>query len=61
MKEENDYITVIERKVIEFADTINRGSEERAYLRKALEDIYRLGFQNCEKIYHKRSLPNNNL
>lgn len=34
-----DITTVIERKVIEFANTINRGSEERAFLRKALTEV----------------------
>ena len=36
---EKKIIELAERKVIEFADTINRSSEERAFLRKAIIDV----------------------
>ena len=36
---EKSIVELAERKVIEFADTINRGSEERAFLRKAIIDV----------------------
>ena len=36
---EKRIIELAERKVIEFADNINRGSEERAFLRKVIIDV----------------------
>ena len=36
---EKELTELAERKVIEFADTINRSSEERAFLRKAIIDV----------------------
>lgn len=46
--------SVIEEKCIEFANTIDRGTEQRAFLRKALHDIAEIERTRCVEIVEKK-------